>query len=111
MTAPRVQCAKCPWKTSTDPNEITDGYCSAAHRDLTDTIAEEGSLVGLVTPIRIMACHESPVGAELPCVGWLSHQIGPGNNLPLRLRVMTGNVDGNIQTVGPQHKTLEATFP
>lgn len=58
-----------------------------------------------------MACHETKLGGELPCVGWLVHQLGPGNNIGLRLAVIHGRVDGNVQTVGPQHETFEDTLP
>lgn len=58
-----------------------------------------------------MACHETAIGKELPCVGWLENQLGPGNNIALRLRVVTGDIDGDVETVGEQHATLEDTFP
>ena len=58
-----------------------------------------------------MACHEFPVGAEKPCVGWLVNQLGPGNNIALRLRVILKTIDANVQTVGEQHQTLEDSFP
>jgi hypothetical protein len=58
-----------------------------------------------------MACHEAPTGAEQPCVGWLANQLGPGNNLALRMRVMFGQIDGNVVTVGPQHDVFEDTLP
>lgn len=106
---PRRQCAKCPWKVSTDPYEIPDGYCSIKHAGLKSTIAEPGSL--RPGPIRLMACHESSARREAPCVGWLAHQLGEGNNIALRLYVMTGKVDGNIETVGPQHARFEDTLP
>ena len=32
---PRRQCAKCPWKASTDPHDIPDGYSEEAHAKLT----------------------------------------------------------------------------
>ncbi len=110
MSKPRKQCKKCPWKTSTDPNEIPNGYCEVAHRNLSGTIAEPGAF-RLDLPVRAMACHETPVGKELPCVGWLVNQLGPGNNISLRLAVITGKVDGNVETVGPQHEYFEDTLP
>ncbi len=58
-----------------------------------------------------MACHETTGGNELPCVGWLYNQLGEGNNIPLRLAVLYGRVDGNVLIVGKQHRTLEDTFP
>ncbi len=109
--APRRQCAKCPWKVSTDPHQIPDGYTEDAHRALKDTIAEPASLRGLGGPLRLMACHESDPGAEVACVGWLVHQLGPGNDLPLRLAASLGRVDCNVETVGPQHELFEDTLP
>ena len=32
--------------------------------------------------LRVMACHETQ---DAHCVGWLHHQLGEGNNIPLRL--------------------------
>ena len=58
-----------------------------------------------------MACHETTGGKELPCVGWLVHQLGPGNNIVLRLMAASGRIDANVKTVGPQHETLEDTLP
>ena len=111
MSAPRRQCAKCPWKKSTDPRDIPNGYSRNLHAGLADTVAEPGSLRPLNGGLKMMACHETAVGAELPCVGWLAHQLGPGNNLALRLRVMTGDVSGDVETVGPQHERFEDTLP
>ena len=105
---PRRQCAKCPWKKSTDPHTIPDGYDVAKHRKLKKTIAEPGDMRGSAA---MMACHEFPVGKEQPCVGWLIHQLGPGNNLGLRLQVITGAVDADVEVVGEQHETFEDTLP
>jgi Family of unknown function (DUF6283) len=106
---PRKQCKKCPWKVGTNPHDIPSGYREDKHRELKSTIAEPGALV--CRPAPMMACHETRGGAELPCVGWMAQQLGDGNNIALRLRVITGQVDGNVETVGPQHATLEATLP
>lgn len=105
---PRKQCAKCPWKTSTDPHDIPNGYSEDKHHGLTCTIAKPGDFRGSGS---MMACHEYPKGKEKPCVGWLVHQIGPGNNLGLRMRAMAGQVDMNVRTVGEQHACFEDTLP
>jgi uncharacterized protein DUF6283 len=102
-TKPRRQCAKCPWKVSTDPHNIPNGYRLAC------TIAKPGDL--RVGGLRVMACHEAPVGRELPCVGWLHNQLGPGNNIALRLAALSGRINANVQTVGPQHERFEDTLP
>jgi len=105
---PRRQCAKCPWRVDVDPNDIPGGYCETKHRGLDSTIARREGGFG---PLRMMACHEPPPGKELPCVGWLENQLGAGNNIALRLTVVTGRVDGNVETVGAQHERFEDTLP
>jgi hypothetical protein len=104
----RRQCAKCPWKVGVNPRDIPGQYSEERHRGLKRTIAEPGDMRGAEA---MMACHETPVGEEKPCVGWLVHQLGPGNNLGLRLRVMFGKVDAEVETVGPQHQRFEDTLP
>ncbi len=105
---PRKQCEKCPWKTSTNPHDIPNGYCEKKHAGLERTIARGPNLFG---PLRLMACHETKAGKELPGVGWLMHQLGPGNNIALRLAVSMKQVDANVRTVGPQHERFEDTLP
>lgn len=105
------QCAKCPWKVSTDPHEIPDGYSEQQHRDLAATIATPGAVHVPGAPVRAMACHESPVGAETHCVGWLMHQLGPGNNIALRIKALSCENIGRVQLDGPQHQTFEETLP
>lgn len=72
------QCEKCPWKVSTDPHTIPDGYSEKRHQNLAGTIAKCGDLCGIADgTLRIFACHESPIGDEVHCVGWLMNQLGP----------------------------------
>jgi len=108
---PRKQCKKCPWKQGTDPREIPNGYSLDKHRALSRTIAPEADISTLVDPLQQMGCHEHPAEARVPCVGWIVHQLGPGNNLALRLRALLGKFDANVQTVGPQHERFEDTLP
>jgi hypothetical protein len=44
-------------------------------------------------------------------VGWLAHQLGPGNNIGLRLAVISGRIDVNFELIGEQHETFEDTLP
>lgn len=103
----RTQCKKCPWRTDVDPHDIPNGYSVKKHRGLRSTIAEPGTL-SLSRDLRMMACHETH---KTPCAGWLANQLGPGNNLGLRLAVMSGHIDADIQLVGAQHETLDDTLP
>jgi hypothetical protein len=107
----RKQCAKCPWRVDVDPNEIEipNGYCRRKHAALESTIANP-NLINLDT-LRMMACHETKPGRELPCVGWLANQLGPGNNIGLRIAVARRRVDASFELVGEQHERFEDTLP
>lgn len=104
----RRQCAKCPWRKDVDPRDIPNGYCEKQHAALRNTVAT--GIESLTDTIRLMACHETPVGRELPCVGWLVNQL-QNNNLGLRLAVFAGRISADVRTVGEQHATLEETLP
>lgn len=108
MTERRRQCAKCPWRKDVDPYDIPNGYSRDKHAKLTSTVQPGFAGFG---GMRVMACHESDVGAEKPCVGWMVNQLGDGNNLALRLAVIQGRIDGKVETVGDQHERLEDTVP
>jgi len=104
-----VQCAKCPWRVSTDPNEIPNGYDVKKHRQLERTIAKEGDLSGIYAKeLRIMACHETH---QAHCLGWLMHQLGPGNNLALRIACLSCENLDEVKLCGPQHARFEDTLP
>lgn len=103
------QCEKCPWKQSTDPNEIPGGYSQKLHRDLACTIAAPGDLRG--SRGRAFACHENPPGEEAHCIGWLMNQLGPGNNIALRLQMIGCESIRHVELDGPQHERFEDTLP
>ena len=102
------QCEKCPWKVSTEPHEIPDGYSEDRHRALACTIAEPGSMR---SSMHAMSCHEHPPSDEAHCIGWLMHQVGPGNNIGLRIRMMSCDNAKHIQLDGEQHENFEDTLP
>lgn len=98
-----LQCQKCPWKRAVDPNDIPGGYDPEKHRALACT---DGGDSHIGAPLRMMACHESEVGDEYACVGWLRQQLGPGNNLGLRLQVMFDRDAVIGDTVGDQYDSV-----
>lgn len=105
------QCKACPWKKSTVPDQdIPGGYCETKHRALDGTIAEPGSLESIGKPMRVFACHESQPGRERACVGWVANQLGPGNNIQLRLAALDGRYK-DLQLDGPQHERFQDTLP
>jgi hypothetical protein len=103
------QCSKCPWKVSTNPHDIPDGYCEVKHQNLKDTIAEPGSL-NLGGVMKVMACHHSTGKDEMYCVGWLYNQLGVGNNIGLRIRMMKCENLRDLKVYGAQHETFEETI-
>jgi len=104
------QCPKCPWKVSTNPYDIPDGYCENKHRNLEKTIAKPGE-INIGGSMQVMACHHSNGHDNMYCVGWLNHQLGIGNNIGLRIQMMQYENVGEIKTVGPQHQRFEDTLP
>lgn len=104
------QCKKCPWRQDVDARTIPNGYDRAKHKKLRATIAAPGAL-DFGPELRLMACHQSPVGRERPCVGWLDHQLTAGNNIALRLAVFRKRICADYALVGPQHARFEDTLP
>lgn len=103
------QCAKCPWRKDVDPRDIPNGYSEERHRALERTIAKPADLASLeVKELHIMACHETH---DAHCIGWLANQSGRGNNLALRVRLMSCENAGDIRLAGEQHESFEDTLP
>jgi hypothetical protein len=102
-----AQCAKCPWLVGVDPHEIPNGYSESKHRALESTIAHP-ERDGSFGPASVMACHETH---DAHCIGWLVNQIGPGNNIGLRLRMTRCENAAAIRLRGEQHQTFEDTLP
>lgn len=104
------QCKACPWRVDVKPAEdIPNGYCEIRHKNLKSTIAKPGR-VSFPRVMIAMACHESLPGKERECVGWVVQQLGPGNNIPLRIQAMDGRYK-DFRTEGPQHERFEDTLP
>jgi hypothetical protein len=105
-----TQCKSCPWKTSCVPErDIPGGYCTSMHEELKGTCTD-GVADLFSSTRRIMACHYSKPGAEVPCAGWLHNQLGEGNNVAVRLDVAVGRLPVP-EVRGDQHPTFEDTLP
>ena len=104
-----VQCSKCPWRKDVDPHDIPNGYDEKKHCDLKSTIAKPADLTALSDPgLHVMACHETE---SAHCIGWLINQLGPGNNIALRLRMRSCGNMRQVTLVGEQHARFEDTLP
>lgn len=102
------QCAKCPWKKSTNPREIPRGYSEEKHRALEGTIAKSPEQSLAAGELRVMACHEEH---EAHCIGWMHHQLGVGNNVSLRLLASSCENIKDMEVFGEQHEAFEDTLP
>jgi len=97
---PRPQCATCPWRADVDPRDIPGGHGHVVPEKL--AVHTPSGVESLAHDLRVATCHEAAIGAKLPCVGWLVHQLGPGNNLAVRVAVLRGSLDANVRTIGEQ---------
>lgn len=108
------QCKTCPFKKHSNPFDILNGYSIERHESLrqtiTDDIPVEQQLEDLHKgePLIIMACHHYH---SAHCIGWLYNQINRGNNIRLRMQLMTCKNADQIRLDGEQHETFEDTIP
>ena len=103
------QCAKCPWRIDVNPQEIPNGYCETKHKGLESTIADQNNPYESIGDNKAaMACHETD---DAHCVGWLVNQLGEGNNIGLRIQMMSCENRSEIKLVGDQWRNFEDTLP
>lgn len=110
MTNTIKQCKSCPWRVDCEPTkDIPNGYSVKLHEGLRKTI--RSGLESLQGSCRtVMACHYSKPGEEIHCAGWLHNQLGPGNNIGVRMAVMAGRMPVP-EVDGDQHETFDDTLP
>jgi len=99
-----TQCTNCPWKVSSKVADIPN-YQRDLHEKLGETIAT-GVRFGVGT-LNIMACHDDH---ENHCIGWMRNQLGSGNNIALRIGMMSCENAREIKTIGKQHQSFAETF-
>lgn len=99
------QCPKCPWRKDVNPHDIPNGYSEEKHCALKSTIV---SGLESLQMDRVMACHELH---DAHCLGWLMNQVGSGNNIGLRIKMISCENASKIQLMGEQHETFEETLP
>jgi hypothetical protein len=103
-----AQCKSCPWRVDCEPDADIPGYRRDLHERLRGTIVS--GVASLAAPVqRIMACHYSKPGEEFACAGWLYNQLGPGNNLAVRIDVARGRLPVP-EVDGRQHERFEDTL-
>lgn len=101
------QCSTCPWLVDATVANIPN-YQPENHKRLISTIAEQGIIE---FDLPAMSCHHAEDGEPgRYCIGWLSNQIGPGNNIGMRLKMLSCENSRDIQLAGEQVETFEETF-
>lgn len=100
------QCSTCPWKLGSTVSDIPN-YEESRHRGLDSTIADSLDWSDRTTN---MSCHYAKDGEPRYCIGWLSHQLGPGNNIGLRLQMLNCENIGDLVLDGPQVDSFDDTF-
>jgi Family of unknown function (DUF6283) len=104
------QCKNCPWRTDHDKSQIP-AYSKKQHKKLKRTIAKQDNLSCVFSGTNnYMACHESTESDNRHCIGWLVNQAGKGNNIGLRIELMSCENTKNIEVFGEQFKTFEETL-
>lgn len=104
------QCEKCPWKVSTNPLEIPNGYTVEKHKALKSTISDPNNPLSFIQQkqLKVMACHETH---NAHCIGWIYNQINQGNNIALRLQMLSCENYSQLEIEGKQHEKFEDTIP
>lgn len=99
------QCKTCPWKTSVVPSRDVPNYDPGIYERMQASLRT--GVESMTEKVRlVMECHNGKRGANRPCAGWLHHQLGVGNNLGVRLAVISGRMPAP-KVVGEQHEDLE----
>lgn len=96
-----------------DPADIPDGFNYETHRRLGADIQRTATRLGSNMELHMMACHDTPANTprEKPCIGWIANQMGPGNNIVLRLRAISDPKFGDIRTIGKQRTSYAEILP
>ncbi|MFN9473959.1 DUF6283 family protein [Acidovorax sp.] len=99
-------CPSCPWRMDQSAEDIP-GFSLEMARDLAATCPNERGH-GPNFGAAIFACHQSKVGGEMPCAGWLATV---GHSHPnVRLAVIQGRVDPEALTPGANWPALHGNY-
>lgn len=102
------QCGNCPWKKSTKLEDIDckEGFDMDYYESVRDDYV---ACHDFDRSHKNMGCHKFPNDSQ-PCIGWLLHEAGPGNNIGIRLMLSCVDNANELETFGPQHKSIKDFF-
>lgn len=99
------QCGSCPWRAAVVPARDVPDYAPGIYARMKASLRTGIESAGEETRI-VMECHNGKRGANRACAGWMHHQLGVGNNIGVRLRVMAGHLPAP-KIDGAQHEDLD----
>lgn len=100
-------CPSCPWRIDQSASDIPNFDLSLAEA-LAPTSPDARGM-GPDFGASMFACHQSKIGGEIPCAGWLA-KVGhrhPG----VRMAVMSGRISADALAPGPGWPELHNSYP
>lgn len=107
LNSPARPCPSCPWRVDQDARDIPNFDLSLAEA-LAPT-SPDACGMGPDFGASMFACHQSKMGREIPCAGWLA-KVGhrhPG----VRLSVRMGRIQPEALRPGPDWPDLHDNYP
>lgn len=99
-------CASCPWRLDKDARDIPNFDLRLAE-DLAATCPDARGM-GPDYTAKLFACHQSKVGREIPCAGWLA-KVGM-RHPRVRMRLMRGEISPEALTPGEDWPELHNSY-
>ena len=105
-TPPALPCPTCPWRLDQDARSIPNFSLDLAEK-LAATCPDARNM-GPDFGAALFACHQSKVGAEVPCAGWLATV---GHRHPsVRLSVSRGELNADRLVPGAHWPALHEGY-
>jgi hypothetical protein len=100
-------CLSCPWRRDATADDIPN-FDMALAEGLADTCPNHRNM-GPDFGASIFACHQSKVGGEFACAGWLATV---GHRHPaVRLAILSGRLDAAALETGQGWPDLHENYP
>jgi hypothetical protein len=99
-------CPSCPWRLDQTAQDIP-GFSLEKARDLAATCPDARGH-GPDFGAKVFACHQSKLGGEFPCAGWLA-KVGHCHPM-VRLACIQGKVPEDALAPGPEWPQLHDDY-
>lgn len=102
-----TQCNSCPWRKDARLDDIPH-YDRGMHERLGNTCMVSG--LESLQDHSWMACHNSTATKKYPCLGWLMHALGPGNDISVRLTARDISNIKDVRLIGRECTSFVETL-